>query len=432
MTFSQTSLQRRGSSRKVASVHARILALPLILALIQAVGCSSNPADNPPEPGENGLQLLPPPGSDGIQFRLLYDTEAGSESQVCRFVIMPDEQDVYEIDFVEHEYKIGGHHMNMYVTDLLPESVDTNEVVPCGDIAGPLVYTSGSQTDTSNLPPGVGYRIPGGAVLQIESHFLNTTTEPALDEVRVNLMFAKTPLEQEAGSLFFYDLDIAIPPNADYTAKMRCQIPEDITITTMVPHAHIRAVGMEVWVTDQGVPRDQVGTSSTSSTAGGYELVLDSRGYNDLEPRRLDPAVEVKAGQWIDFDCHYRNDDDFGVVEGLSRDLNEMCLFIASYYPRFSLDAELCVLEGSGAVHPPGGSLTCGQVLGCVMTAPDGDASYEGSRCWIDACEESQAAVQALQNCLYLNCQGCIDTDCDLCAALSCGDEFGTCQVSGC
>ena len=39
-------------------------------------------------------------------------------------------------------------------------------VVVCGDIAGPLLYTSGTIRDRSNLPAGVGYRVPGGAVRQ--------------------------------------------------------------------------------------------------------------------------------------------------------------------------------------------------------------------------------------------------------------------------
>lgn len=204
---------------------------PLLMVLCWACGPGE---PGTPSPGENGLELLPPPEGQGFQLRVVVEeTKPASEIQVCRFIVVPEDM---EIERIEHEYKIGGHHLIVYRTNLPKDAVDTGEVKDCGNIAGPLLYTSGSLKFASRWPEGVGMRLKKDEVLQLETHFLNLTTEPQTNDVRVNLWKATRPLTAEAGALFMYDLDIAIPPMGSVTTRMRCEIPQDINILTTFPH----------------------------------------------------------------------------------------------------------------------------------------------------------------------------------------------------
>jgi hypothetical protein len=297
----------------------------------------------------------------------------------------------------------------------------------CGDVAGPIIYSAGNPHDQYVFPDGVGTRIPDGAVLQLESHWLNTTSKPLTNDLRVNLYFSKKPIEKEAGALFFYDVNIGIRANEFQRVKMRCQIPEDIEITDVVPHVHLISTAMRAYATPPGVPRNAV-TATTS------RQFLDTKGFVDLVTRRYDPPFKIHAGEYLDYECDYQNTNNFDVIEGPLKVENEMCLFVAGYYPRIPPIAELCLLPNTGSIQEPGGTLTCADALTCESDA-GGRKTIAGKECWFNICEPSQDAANNFQNCVYQNCQHCAagpSDDCNNCVGFLCSVQYAACLASNC
>jgi len=409
-----------------------ILRSVLCSSLAFAAGCSSG--DAPPTPGENTVALMPPAAGDGVQLRLVEsDTPSGTEHQVCKNFVVP--KGGWQISKVETEYRAGAHHVIIYrVGSLLisqddkPEDINTTDTFPCGDVPGPIFYSSGTPVDSYEYPAGVGLKFDEGAVIRLELHWLNVTEKPLTADLRANLIFSKAPVMIEAGALFFYNLNIAIAPHTSQKVRMRCEIPRDINILGIVPHAHVYNTTMYARAVSATVAVDAV----TATTSREF---LRTEGFLDELQRPYDPAFKIKAGEIIDYGCDYTNNTDVAIVEGPQKEKSEMCLFIANYYPRVLSQAELCFLPGSGAIREEYGTMTCGEALTCQVDAraAHGFRSFEERDCWMHICKKSEPALDAFQNCIYQNCTTCVDDDeCNACAQIACGEKAVACQLAGC
>jgi len=376
------------------------------------LGCSGDdPAQDPaPVPTEG---LAAPPEGAGIQLELGRTVPSGQETHFCRHYVLPEGAD-FEVSRLEHTYSPGTHHLIAYRTSLTAAEV-TPDVFECGDIPGAFVYSTQFATGESSYPPGVGMRFKSGEVIRLESHFVNTTDGDLDGSLRMNLWFAKTPLTTEAGSFFLYDRDIVIPPRGAFTARMHCEIPEDIQVLFLAPHTHARGVALRAWITggDLESPQD----------------LVTSAGYGDLETRTFADPIAIKAGQAIDFECDYQNESAETVVEGPSKGDNEMCLILGGYYPRLDTAGEWCTLAGSGPVHE--GTKTCAQALQCTGTA---ETPVDAEVCFFDVCPASSRAINDFTNCAFNHCSDVcpFSDECQACATENCVPEFVACQQSTC
>lgn len=391
---------------------SRLCTLSLLLISPLALACGENSSD--PAPGAdasvNDPGLAPPPDGEGVQLRFDASTPAGGETTHCRYFVIPEGQEVTRF---EHEIGAGGHHLIVYRTALDAADV-TDEVFECGPIAGPLTYASQLEREEFALPDGVGMKFSAGEVVQVEVHRVNATDAAQENEARLNLWFADEPLPAEAGSLFMYHRDIAIAPGETATARMHCEIPEDIEVHFLTPHTHTHATRFRVWVSGEGEES---------------ELVLDGNGYVDRDTRAFAPALSVRAGQSLDFECDYENNTGDWIVEGPSGVDNEMCLLLGQYHPRMTELAEFCTMAGSGPVHD--GNLSCGEVLGCAAGA--GQDQVTAERCFVDVCAGASEELATMTNCGFNNCQeACPGPECFSCVLQRCEPEVGACQASSC
>jgi copper type II ascorbate-dependent monooxygenase-like protein len=304
----------------------------LLSALSGAMQLSCSSAGTaPPNKPSPGLEV--PAADRGIQLGFQVKTQPGSEIVVCRELVLPGDAAI-EVDRVEHASSPGTHHIHAYRTSTPADKVSP-DVFDCGDLAGPLFYTAEKEGDSTHFHPGVGLKFGRGEVVRLELHYLNTGSAPAEADLRINLWFADHPLTTEAGSFLMYDHAIDVPPHGSATTRMHCEIPSDISITSLLPHVHTHGTGERIYLSggDLSEPR----------------LLVDSRGYGDLETRTFDPTpVLVKAGQALDFECDFKNDTAKGLIEGTSPTTAEMCVILGSYYPRLPPAAEWCTLPGSG------------------------------------------------------------------------------------
>jgi hypothetical protein len=394
-------------------------ALPVALVL---VACSSGDTTSGSTSGGGGAGGSPTPAGfatpaadKGIQLAFQAKVAAGKEVHVCREFVLPVNA-ALEIARLEHQYSTGGHHVLAYRSSTPADKVSP-DVFDCGDVAGPLFYTTQSATESTAFPAGVGVKFAKGEVVRLELHYLNTTSAETEPEAKLNLWFAETKLTAEAGSFFMYDRDIAVPAHGKATTRMHCEIPTDISINSILPHVHTRGTAERIYISGKGLDTPK--------------LILTSKGYDDLETRSFkDAPIVVKAGQALDFECDYQNDTDQGIVEGPSKTANEMCMILGDYYPRMDSAAEWCTMAGSGTLHE--GTRTCAEALACVQAAM-GDATFEGEMCFVDVCKGSSQAIDDMTNCGFNKCpKSCPGADCGTCVAKECFPEYGACQAATC
>lgn len=339
---------------------------------------------------------------------------AGSEVHVCKEFVMP--AGGAEIARFESKVPPGTHHLLAYRVPKKTAADVTGAVFDCGDVPGPIVFTQSADDRGSRWPDGVGVKVAPGEVVRLELHYLNLTTQPATASVELDAYFAAAPLAIEAGSLFMYDRDIAVPAHGTFTAKMHCAIPQDIRILDLLPHEHVHGSAERVYLSGGGLAQPQ--------------LLMSTKGYGDQETRHFDDApIAVKAGQAIDYECDYRNQTDEDVVEGPSKEHNEMCMVLGDYYPRMPTPGEWCTVGDSGPIE--GGDKTCAEALKALQDGKDVDFASEVVM--TEVCAKSQSAWNAIGNCAFNSCSDvCPGPSCAACVTPRCLTEFGACQQATC
>jgi hypothetical protein len=381
------------------------------VSVTPTIACSNaNPGkENPPA---KGLEV--PPADKGLQLGFKAKVDAGKETVVCRELVVAGDAAI-EVERLEHESSPGTHHIHVYRSSTPAEKVSPG-VFECGDLAGPLVYTTQKARESTRFPPGVGVKLGKGEVVRLELHYLNTTGAAAEAELQLNLWFARSPLTAEAGSFFMYDHDIAVPAHGTMTTRMHCEIPADISIMSLLPHVHTHGRAERMYLSGKGLATPK--------------LLVDSRGFGDLETRAFDDTpIAVKAGQALDFECDFKNDGESGIIAGASTTKDEMCMILGSYYPRLPAAAEWCTLPGSGPIHA--GNKTCEEASSCADANDDDE--FEKVTCALDVCEGSSRALNDVTNCGLNQCTtDCPGEECKACVAAKCQPELGACTSATC
>ncbi|MBZ0232708.1 MAG: hypothetical protein K8M05_10295, partial [Deltaproteobacteria bacterium] len=373
------------------------------------------------ETPDAGAPLLeaPPPGS-GRQLAMDVAIAPGQETEQCQYVVVDERVDIARF---EHAYTRGSHHLLLYQTGFAPSEVSLERFDCTGaqftelGVAG-IAYAAQVPNGDLAYPTDVALRAEAGAVLLVQTHYLNASAEPLDAQVRLNLWYAPAPAPVLAGTLFFYDWAIHVPAGEPVTAHMRCNIPADVNLVFGMSHMHRRGVGYRAVLED------------ASANAAPTELFATTD-WEGVEPRRYAPELAVAAGSVIDYRCDFQGEAGRDIVEGPSAEANEMCMFVASYYPRLDTPTELCAGPGSGPVFT--GTQACGDTVTCVREA--GDDAIATEACLVDTCAASSAPAVELMKCINFQCaapcaQG--EAACDTCALNTCGDQLSACYSAGC
>jgi hypothetical protein len=276
-----------------------------------------------------------------------------------------------------------------------------------------VAYGGQTPEGETSYPPGIAIHFDSEQVVLLQSHYLNTTDAAIEAEVSVNLWFATEEITAYAGSLFYYDWAILVPPApATSTVRMRCVIPEDINVMFVSSHMHRRGVGYRSWL-------------SGGDLTEPMELFTTDQ-WEAPDPRIFETPLQISAGQVIEYECDFQNDLPTTVIEGSSAETNEMCMFLAGYYPKLPEAAELCFLGGSGPVK--NGAATCAEALTCTQNAVDEVAN---EACILDTCAASSQPFNDFVLCSFRN--GCFDQpDPTNCIAANCLTEYQSCQSATC
>jgi hypothetical protein len=313
------------------------------LVLFFSPGCSSSP-----EPRDNAEKA--DAGLPDVTFTMSGHVDGGAESFACVYAVMPADRGEIAVPSAESHYTPGSHHFLVYRTSYTRASIPAGgtTVHPCTDaeqisgITGSY-YEAQSPDATRRLPPGVAHVFEPGEVLLLTLHYLNPSPA-ALDthvEFRLHTM-ERGSVQQVAGSIFFYNPNIVVPPMSDVTVTRTCPLARDMNLALLWSHMHSRGI-------------DFVATTDDPTAAVRAGELYSTTSWSEPQPRSFpyDPPVTLHAGTSITYSCTYHNPTSSTFVQGQSAATNEMCILHGMYWPRQDALTELCF---SGASTEDGGS----------------------------------------------------------------------------
>ncbi len=392
--------------------------IALGLACLQLGACGDS--EDSPAPGAKAQTL---------DFSFEASVGVGEEIQKCKFVQLPKDEGEIAVGRVFHNYSPGSHHFLVYRTQLteIPSGgdvfVDCDESDWMSNVRG-VIYAAQETDGEFAMPKGVGQRFSPGEVMLVQTHYLNTTSV-ALDakiDLRMELLDV-ADVEQEAGVLFFYNPAISLGPAAKGSAELTCPVPSDLNLAFAASHMHKRGTYFRADTTD-------------ASAAAALGPLYESTEWEEPVPRvfPLDPPAMLPKGSSIRYRCDFQNPDATPVVSGPSADTNEMCMFVAMYWPKVDEQTEFCRAGKTTSSGTASSIDTFKCLVACGSSAKNPACS---SSCWENACPGAPMPILDLAFCLQNSCglECAVDPlgqPCKSCTAKTCPDAYDRFATASC
>jgi hypothetical protein len=409
-------------------------------------GCSSSSdALGPPAGGDPNDLLEPPPAGQGLQLKMVSTIAPGQEIERCKFFQVPAEG--MNVNHAVVRYVPGSHHVLLYRTGhtSIPTTtrggkaivVDANGAFDCAegaaadwDVTGVVAGAQSSKAKNAGMfPPGVAAKLAPGTVLVINTHYLNATSQPLVAEARLNLYtLPDKDVVQEGGFLFFYNPFIRVPARSSASSRMRCTLPQDITLVSGQSHMHRRGVSYTASVVEP--------------SNGALTQIYESHDWEEVPLAEWLPGMPLRAGQSIDYTCHFQNPEDRQVAQGLTTK-DEMCMFLGNYFPR-NAELETCGFASEGGATFFGTGTADGkstlECLGKYGGSPETTADFYG--CVQDSCPAIGEQVTGHLKCQLTQseeggscaaaCKSGSPDACGACMEATCGAATGALFAAGC
>jgi hypothetical protein len=299
----------------------------------------------PPLPGE-GYQLRLPPFKiePGTEREIYYATRITDENGD------PVEGDIF-INRVEIFYPAGSHHFILYrfteegLANGVPErgitpgigvnsenafrELDTDDPQVLGNFGVDRLFVVGTQTDDTlfQFPEGVGLRLPGDTVYDLNSHYINLLgAETLIGETYVNIYtIPEEEVQYEAFDIFVSNRQINVPPGTTRVSKMTQLVEDELdrgghdpgaTLNVFLLTSHMHRHG-ELFEIFQGSTGD---------------LLHRSVAYDDAPIDLFNPVLRLDPDDSLKFQCTHNNyDTDKPLKFGLTSE-DEMCIIFGYYY----------------------------------------------------------------------------------------------------
>ena len=299
----------------------------------------------PPAPGE-GYQLRLPPFKiePGTEREIYYATQIRDENG------NPVEGDIF-ISRVEIFYPAGSHHFILYrfteegLANGVPErgiipgigvnsedqfrELDTEDPQVLGNFGVDRLFVVGTQTDDTvfQFPEGVGLRLPGDTIYDLNSHYINLLgDETLLGETYVNIYtIPEAEVQYEALEIFVSNRSINVPPGTTRVAKMSWYVEDELE-----RRGHDPSTALNVFLLTSHMHRHGELFEIFQGSTG--DLLHQSIAYDDAPISLYDPILRLDADDTIKFQCTHNNyDTDEPLIFGLTSE-DEMCIIFGYYY----------------------------------------------------------------------------------------------------
>ncbi len=299
----------------------------------------------PPAPGE-GYQIHLPPFKiePGTEREVFYATQIKDENG------QPVEGDIF-INRVEIFYPSGSHHFIVYrLTEegvangvqkrgvdlsigVNPEDefreLDPEDPQVLGNFGVDRLFVVGTQTDDTlfQFPKGVGLRLPGNTVYDLNSHYINLLGEETLiGETYVNIYtIPEEEVKYEAVEIFVSNRGINVPPGLTRVAKLTWYVEDELRIRGHDPDTELNVFLLTSHMHRHG-ELFEIFQDSTDN------LLHRSIAYDDAPIDLFDPVLILEPDDGLRFECTHNNyDKNVPLQFGLTSE-DEMCIIFGYYY----------------------------------------------------------------------------------------------------
>ena len=309
------------------------------------------------DPDEKFEPPAPPPPGEGYQLRLPpFKIEPGTEREIYYATQITDEngapitEDIF-LNRVEIFYPAGSHHFILYrfteeglangvrergITPGIavnPEDqfreLDTEDPQVLGNFGVDRLFVVGTQTDDTlfAFPEGVGLRLPGDTIYDLNSHYINLLgDETLIGETYVNIYtIPEEEVRYEAVEIFVSNRAINVPPGTTRVAKMSWYVEDELE-----RRGHDPSTALNVFLLTSHMHRHGELFEVFQGSTG--DLLHRSIAYDDAPISLYDPVVRLDVGDTIKFQCIHDNyDTDKPLQFGLTSE-DEMCIIFGYYY----------------------------------------------------------------------------------------------------
>lgn len=176
-------------------------------------------------------------------------------------------------------------------------------------------------------PAGFARRLPAGASLVFQIHY-SPNGRAVQEQMRIGLVFAKSAPDFEVQAIGIPKRDLNIPPGAaNHPETLDWKVPADLSVTSLMPHMHVRGKSFKMEATDAD---------------GRYETVLDiphydfnwQLSYDFKQPRRFLKGSRIRiTGVFDNSEANKSNPDSSKWVKWGMQSFDEMLI---SYMEVFS------------------------------------------------------------------------------------------------
>ncbi len=300
----------------------------------------------PPAPGEGYQLRLPPfkiePGTEREIYYATQITDANGN---------PVEEDIF-INKVEIFYPAGSHHFILYrfTEEGLANGVAERGITPgisvdpatdrfreldpldpqvLGNFGVDRLFVFGTQTDDTSFefPEGVGLRMPGNTVYDLNSHYINLLgDETLIGETYVNIYtIPEEEVRYEAVEIFVSNRSINVPPGTTRVSKMTWYVEDELE-----RRGHDPETALSVFVLSSHMHRHGELFEINQRSTG--DLLHRSIAYDNAPIDRFDPVLRLGPDDGLSFQCTHNNyDKNEPLIFGLTSE-DEMCIIFGYYY----------------------------------------------------------------------------------------------------
>ena len=299
----------------------------------------------PPAPGE-GYQLHLPSFKiePGTEREIYYATQITDENG------NPVEGNIF-INRVEIFYPAGSHHFIIYrfteeglandipgrgitpgiavdPTDVFRE-LDPEDPQVLGNFGVDRLFVVGTQTDDTlfQFPEGVGLRMPGDTVYDLNSHYINLLGDETLvGETYVNIYtIPEEEVQYEAVEIFVSNRSINVPPGITRVAKMTWYVEDELE-----RRGHDPETELSVFLLTSHMHRH--GELFEISQGSTGDLLHQSIAYDNAPITLFEPILRLGPDDTLKFQCTHNNyDTSEPLIFGLTSE-DEMCIIFGYYY----------------------------------------------------------------------------------------------------
>lgn len=274
--------------------------------------------------------LQPPAPGMGFQMKLdAFPISPSFEREFFQRKLVGNTEDQY-VNRVQVLMRPGSHHFILYDFSDKSKLPALNTI---RDIRNPdgsanittflsmqnHVFWAGTQTQAHDytLPEGAALLLPAGASYDLNSHYVNKTTQPSTGEVHVNLYtIPKSQVTHVVNSLNLANEGFTLPSGQKTVATKSFTFKKPTTVLMLTSHTHKLAEKFVIKI--KGGKRDG-------------EVVYESTDWEHPLIKNLPTPLVLQAGEGLTSEITYNNTTSKTVRFGLLSE-DEMGIIFGYYY----------------------------------------------------------------------------------------------------